>query len=198
MTLDYLRWYAVGIPAEIVKKERHPDPIKPIDPVNVDQLAKGTKPVTKRQHLNQLVWIDSGINLKLVERFNIIGTNAWVYHAWERDDRDNQRQHSCIRYESTYPGSHLGIGSLRMGQIGCRRLPHWIDELPAMSTERINAARNFFADCASLETNIIRQVFPEVPAEYDPGRLTELYFEDGRPIVKYFSPGYKGYTEANS
>lgn len=86
---------------------------------------------------------------KIVQKYNIIGTNLVVYNAWE---------------PSSVMGKHSSITFIEgkcYGQIGHRFMSPEIEALPAGSKERIEAVQKAYDEQYQEAYRLIVEAFPE-------------------------------------
>lgn len=89
------------------------------------------------------------MSIYAIERTKIIGTNLYVFTAWECDDE--HCQHSTIKH----------IGDVRYGQVSSRRLPAYIEAIPLGSDARLAAVSAWQAGRDAAERRLIESIFPE-------------------------------------
>lgn len=96
--------------------------------------------------------INKQIEGKIVTRYNILGTREIVYAAYEPSDI--RGKHSTIETFDGFPGWY--------GRIGTRALTPELDALPALTAERWNEVKNYFADQAVEAQDLILKAFPHL------------------------------------
>ncbi|MDP2730341.1 MAG: hypothetical protein Q8O55_07655 [Dehalococcoidales bacterium] len=97
------------------------------------------------EHINEYKHIGD----KVVNKYNIIGTNLVVYNAWE---------------PSSITGKHSSITTVDekwYGKIGTSHVPPALDALPAGSDERIKAVHAYFEEEYAEAYRLIVEAFPE-------------------------------------
>jgi hypothetical protein len=95
-----------------------------------------------------------------IHRYNIIGTNLWVYDVYEPTAAPrigNGFGHSTFTSNNMFSESkHAWFGKL-----GTRRLTPELDALPAMSAARSEAVQKFHNDQYDEAYRLIMEAFPE-------------------------------------
>lgn len=109
----------------------------------IDAVLEGKAPEDILTEVNSE---DRKVGKYIIHKTNIIGTNEWVYSAYEPYDG-----HSTI----------FNIGGKKMGSVPSRPLPVDLEALPAYSKERSVAVRKWHDDLYKLAYQLIFKAFPE-------------------------------------
>lgn len=87
-----------------------------------------------------------------VDRYQIIGTQTWMYSAWERVSAPIAGRYSTISCDDS---------GQWWGRKGTECLPQWIEALPAHSDERSRRVRMWINSRYSDAYSIIAFAYPE-------------------------------------
>lgn len=113
----------------------------------------------------------------IVKRYQIIGTDTHVHGVWER--MGGMGSHSTI---TTVNGEWYG-------RIGTRRLPAWMDALPAMSAERSRIVGEWHDAQYAQAYEMILAAFPElIPTRKSMGEI-ETFEPEGEQIGNVYCLG---------
>lgn len=90
----------------------------------------------------------------IVQKVRIISTNCHVYSVYEPEVRTEKHPYGIHQTVTSFGGKPYG-------QIGSRRIPAEIDEIPGKTDERSQAVRAWYAAQQEEAYAIIISAFPE-------------------------------------